>query len=348
RTFEVDDDAQESPIGNRWIGAIGNGLRRSEGRAVCAARHRDRERRITAHLRGPTNATPFSAGDSAVENSGPRAAGGNTRQRTAGHVAVVVEIAAEISRGEIDRTHMRDTVRTKRSKIGIDTRNCPAVMVCRPDLTRAVDRHTRRSTLHRDRADVSAVVLEMAHRAAIQRVRHPHFIFLVDDAALRKRIALVENSEQRAIRRKLTNLTVAKRRVPDVAATIDTQAVARMIEAGPVAAARARQRFRRVPAKHRVRRPDHAVLIDQAAIAAETNCGLSTLDLARDAVEQIETTTTRAAYPNVVVLGDRHVARAKRVDLRVMDDALVRRRGDAAIRVRAIEIGPRLNVTEAR
>src|SRR6185369_8593998 len=234
------------------------------------------------------------------------------------------------------------------AEIRIDTRNCPAVVVRRPDLARAVDRHTRRSTLHRDRTDVSAVVLEMAHRAAVQRVRHPHFIFLVDDAALRKRIALVEDAEQRAVWRKLTNLAVAKRRVPDVAAAVDTQAVARMVEAGPVAAIRARQRLRRVPTQHRVRRPDHAVRIDQAAVAAETNRGLSTLDLARRAVEQIEATTTRAAYPNVVVFGYRHVARAKRVDLRVMDDALVLRSGDAAIRVRAIEIGPWLDIAKAR
>src|SRR6185369_2379429 len=292
---------QEAPVGNRRIGAVGNGLRWSEGRAVRAARDRNRERRITAHLCRPANATPFSAGDPAVENSGPRAAGGNAHQRAAGHIAVVVEIAAEISRGEIDCAHMRYAVRTERAEIRIDTRNCPAVVVRRPDLARAVDRHTRRSTLHRDRTDVSAVVLEMAHRAAVQRVRHPHFIFLVDDAALRKRIALVEDAEQRAVRRKLTNLAVAKRRVPDVAAAVDTQAVARMVEAGPVAAIRARQRLRRVPTQHRVRRPDHAVRIDQAAVAAETNRGLSTLDLARRAVEQIEATTTRAAYPNVVV-----------------------------------------------
>ncbi len=222
-----------------------------------------------------------------------------------------------------------------------------AVVIGGPDLSRAIYRNARRTTLHRDRADVRAIVLQMADRAAVQRVRHPHVIVLVDDAALRKRVALVEDAEQRAVRRKLPNLPVAKRRVPDVAAAVDTEAITRMVEAGPVAAIRACQRFRSVPTQHRVRRPDHTCLVDQTAVATETNRRLGSLDLAGDAVEQIEAATTRAAHPDVVVFVNRYVARAERVDLRVVNDALVFRSRDAAVRVRATGVGPGLDIVEA-
>ena len=165
----------------------------------------------------------------------------------------------------------------------------------------------------------------MADGAAVERVRDPDVIVLIDHTALCKRIALIERAEQRAIRRKLPDLPVAKRRVPDVAAAVDTEAVTGMIEARPVAAVCSCQRFARVPTQHRVRRPDHAVRIDQAAITAKAYRRLRTLDLSRDAVQQIEATAARAAHPDVVVLVDRDVACAKRVHLRVVNDALVRR-----------------------
>src|SRR6185436_16282833 len=88
RTFEVHDDAQEATIRDGRVGAIRYCLRWAERRAVRAARHRNDERSITAHLRRPTDAAPFRARNAAVKNSGPRAAGRNTRQRAAGHVAV--------------------------------------------------------------------------------------------------------------------------------------------------------------------------------------------------------------------------------------------------------------------
>src|SRR6185503_2675744 len=215
-------------------GAIRYCLRWAERRAVRAARHRNDERSITAHLRRPTDAAPFRARNAAVKNSGPRAAGRNTGQRAAGHVAVVVEIAAEISRGEIDCADARYAVRTERSKIRIDTRNCATVVVRRPNLARAVDGHAGWTTLNRDRADVTAVILQMAHGAAIQRVCHPHVVLLVDHAALCERVALVEDPQQRAVRRELPDLTVTKRRVPNVTTAVDTKAVTRMVEAGPI------------------------------------------------------------------------------------------------------------------
>ena len=62
---------------------------------------------------------------------------------------------------------------------------------------------------------------------------------------------------------------------------------------------------------------------------------------------QIEALAARAAHPDVVVLVDGNVARAKRVDLRVVEDALVLRGGDAAIGVGAAGVGPRADVVEA-
>ena len=62
-------------------------------------------------LRRPTDAAPLRARNPTVENSGPRAAAGRAGQRAARHVAVVVEIAAEIDGGEIHRADARHTVR---------------------------------------------------------------------------------------------------------------------------------------------------------------------------------------------------------------------------------------------
>ena len=187
----------------------------------------------------------------------------------------------------------------------------------------------------------------MADGAAVERVRHPDVIVPIDDAALRKRIALVEDAEQRAVRRELANLSVAKRGVPDVAAAVDTEAVTRWLKPsssppfGPVNGFAVSQRS--------IGFDDQITpfLIDQAAVTAETNRRLSALDLTGDAVEQIEAPATRAAHPDVVVFVDRHVARAERVDLRVVDDALVLRGGDAAVGVRATGVGPGPDVVEA-
>ncbi len=126
-------------------------------------------------------------------------------------------------------------------------------MVRGPDLTDAIDGDACWTTLHRDRADVSTVVLQMTDCAAIERVCNPHVIVSIDHAALCKRVALVERAEQRTVRRKLANLAVAKRRVPNVAAAINAEAIARMVEAGPVAAIWTSQRLAGVPTQHRVR-----------------------------------------------------------------------------------------------
>src|SRR6185369_4937067 len=120
-----------------------------------------------------------------------------------------------------------------------------------------------------------------------------------------------------------------------------------MVVPEPVAAIWTSQWFARVPTQHRVRRPDHTVLVDQTTVATKAHRWFCAFDLASNAVDQVEATATGTAHPNVIVFGDRQVTCAERIDLRVVEDAFILSGRNTAIGIGAARIGPRTNVAKS-
>ena len=171
---------------------------------------------------------------------------------------------------------------------------------------------------------------------------HPYVTVTVHDTALRPRITLAERADQIAGRVELPDHPFAECRIPDIAGVrVDAEAIATVAVARPGTPVGTAQRARRVPPQKRLGRPDHAVGVDQATVAAVTDRPLGANDRAGVAVDELECPAVDAAYPNVVVLVHRDVAHVESDGLGKVDDALV-------LSVSRARAGPRPDVVQAR
>ena len=120
------------------------------------------------------------------EGTSPRSVGRGTKQGASCHIAVVVQVAPEITAGEVHKSD-GDSASSDRPGRRVDTRHRHAVVVGCPDQPRCVDGHPGRLGADCNVANESAVAEKVTYRVSASEdgMSNPHVAVPVYYAALR-------------------------------------------------------------------------------------------------------------------------------------------------------------------